>query len=167
MLITNCTRSQAEPASLLTPRRLDIAIKWKFFGALRDDPDWRASDARRLYRWHIVERTGGVEPRSWKVRLEDYENAAGDLLGEMVACGFKHRSPIEVGSCGGLIDGAHRLACALMLGVRHVAIATSDAPARAAAWDLYWLKRHGMNNADMLTVYDDFATLWRGKTCAR
>lgn len=137
-----------DPRTLLSPRRLDIALKHRFFRHLRDGGD---AQADHLYRWHIDQRTGGHERRSWKRRVEDYVTAARDLLAAMQANGFDVDHPIRFGSNDVLMDGAHRLACAVLLDCP-VAVMRSDKPGQAAAWDFRWFMDRKCNIADAMQL---------------
>jgi hypothetical protein len=123
-------------ASLLTPTRLDLVVKWRLFRALRD-----GQEPPSLYVWHILMRTGGREPGSWKQSLDDYRMAARDLLQSMRERGFDHYTPIKMNHYGHLVAGAHRVGCALALGA-HVAVLTVDKKS-PAAWDAAWFLARG------------------------
>lgn len=144
-----------EPRLLLTPRRLDLAIKWRFFRHLIEGSD---EDSRRVYRWHIQQRTGGKEARSWKVCVEDYVSAARELLASMQLRGFDPECPVRFGSNGLLMEGAHRIACALALG-ECVWIETLGRPGNSSPWDEEWLRKDGVSEADLARVLSDFAGL--------
>lgn len=147
--------SLASPHSLLSPDRLDIAIKWRFFRHLIDGGD---PDSERVYRAHIMGRTGGVEPGGDKRSVDGYVDAARALLRSMKARGFDPVHPIPVGSNGRIRNGAHRIACALALGI-DVAIERIDKPGTAAPWDEAWLRRGGLTADDIARAKDDLERL--------
>ena len=142
------------PQKLLTFERLDIAVKWRFFRHLQecDDPD-----SERIYRWHIEKRTGGQEPRSWKRSIDDYVTACKDLLESMLRSGFNQDFPLEYGNNGRLRSGAHRLACALLLGldVYYVILMING----NTIWNEKWFVRHGMTPEDLERIKTDWAHL--------
>jgi hypothetical protein len=139
---------------LLTPARLDIAIKWRYFRHLADGGD---PDSERVYRWHIEARTGGNEKGSWKTSADDYVRAAGALLTSMQSYGFLPSDPILIGDDGMQRNGAHRLACALMLGVD---VYTQRCDLKAPSdWGRDELVSHGICPADLARVYSDWAVL--------
>jgi hypothetical protein len=143
------------PRSLLSPDRLDLAVKWRFFRHLIDGED---PDSERVYRAHIMGRTGGVEPGGSKRRLDDYVDAARLLLSSMKSRGFDPAYPIPVGSNGRIRNGAHRIACALALGV-DVAIERLDRLGTAAPWDDVWLRRGGLTATDIARAKSDLMRL--------
>jgi hypothetical protein len=128
------------PASFLSPLRLDILIKHRFFRHLLEGG---IGDAEAVYRWHILGRTGGREKKSHKVTIEHYVIGCHELLGSFRARGFDPAYPVLVGSNDVLMDGAHRIACALTLGV-DVRVRRLPREGRAQEWGCYALKRHGM-----------------------
>lgn len=153
MRLSNCCR--VDPRSLLTPLRLDIAIKARFFEHLAAGGD---PDAERLYRWHIETRTGGREPGGSKLSTDDYVNACMALLDSMQARGFDDAYPIVLGSNGRLKSGAHRLACALVLGCE-VTIRTDRKPGTAQSWGSAWLMSSGISPDDLVRVERDWERL--------
>jgi hypothetical protein len=144
--------SPAELAAMLTPARLDIAIKARFFRYLISGRD---PDAERLYRWHIKARTGGVEPGGAKQSVDEYVAACRALLASMRRDGFDARHPIRIGSNSALRNGAHRLACALTLGL-NVHVRHEDRPGRARAWDAVELRQQGLSETDLAHVKADW-----------
>jgi hypothetical protein len=120
-------------------------------------------EAVDVYRVHIMARTGGAEPGSWKAGVEDYVRACGDLLASMSARGFDASSPVVVGSNGRMRAGAHRAACSIALGiaavVRHV-----DEPGRARPWDADDLRRGGLPAAAIDRARSDLERL-RDEDC--
>ena len=135
------------PRDLLTPERLDIAVKWRFFKHLVKGND---ADSERIYRWHIEERTGGNERRSWKCTIEDYITGCKTLLESMLAIRFNPEFPLVYRKNGTLREGAHRLACALLLEL-DVYYIIVDVEGKTI-WDAYWFMRHGMRSEDLQHV---------------
>lgn len=132
------------PTALLTKERLDLIVKLRFFRHLKDGGD---PDAERVYRWHIDKRTRGVEPGSWKRCVDDYVSACGDLLASITARGFDLRQPVPVGSNGRIRNGAHRIACCLLLGER-VAVRAVDRPG-TGRWGAEWFASRGMPSVEI------------------
>lgn len=143
------------PVSLFNRDRLDIAIKWRFFRHLIDRND---EEADRVYRLHITGRTGGREPGGWKRCVEDYISAAHELLTSMHARGFDPAHPIPIGSNGRIRNGAHRIACALALGI-DVVVEHIDKPGTAEPWDEEWLRKGRLNDAEIARVKEDLRRL--------
>jgi hypothetical protein len=154
----NCSPSLIAPQKLLSEERLDIAVKWMFFRHLLkgDDPD-----SERIYRWHIYERTGGQEPRGWKETVEDYVMVCKSLLKDMLKVGFNSEFPLEYGQNGKLRDGAHRLACSLLLGLDIYRVIV---PAHGnMTWGENWFVRHGVAPEDLERIKTTWKQLKHGQ----
>lgn len=95
-----------------------------------DDPD-----AERLYRWHIWCRDGGYEPDGNSRAEHKAVTESRQLLRSMRARGYDAEQPVRVGVNDRLLDGAHRVACALALRLPHVWSVKEPREARRA-WDL-------------------------------
>lgn len=149
------TRSKSLPLlhatwSLVTPRRLDLAVKHRFFLHLLGGDDKEAAD---LYDWHIWERSGhrmkaGLTTDVIKRNVADYRFCAADLLRSMER-GFDPSHPIPIDPDGELLNGSHRLACAIALGIKGAPVELHSRPVWAPAWDAAWFLAHGMNLDDV------------------
>lgn len=131
--------------SLVTPRRLDLAVKHRFFLHLLGGDDKEAAD---LYDWHIWERSGhrmkaGLTTDVSKRNVADYRFCAADLLRSMDR-GFDPRHPIPTDPIGELLNGSHRLACAIALGINGVPVIRHSTPVWAPDWDAAWFLAHRM-----------------------
>lgn len=142
------------PVALLTTDRLDLIVKLRFFRHLKEGGN---PDAERVYRWHIEKRTKGVEPGSWKRSVDDYVRACDDLYASIAGRGFDAAQPVPIGSNGRLRNGAHRIACCLLLGPR-VAVHKVDKPG-ASLWGASWFARHGMPYAEIEGLIAECKTL--------
>ncbi len=119
-------------------------MKWRFFKHLQSGGD---EDAVRVYRTHIEKRSGhrmqaGLATDVWKIKLDDYVQAAEALFASMVREGFNPSYPIPLDDEGRLLNGAHRLACALALDLKEVPIETGPYLAWAPPWGEAWFKEH-------------------------
>ena len=155
------------PRELLTPRRFDIAVKWRFFRHLMngDDPD-----SERVYRWHIEKRSGhrmraGIPTDKWKRSVADYISSAASLLDLMSNKGFNPEYAIPVDPDGEILQGAHRLACALALGFDAVSVARSEQMVWAPAWGLEWFADKGANAEDLARIAGDWHFLKAENVC--
>jgi hypothetical protein len=128
---------------ILTPRRLDIAVKVGFFRHLVNDDD---PESIIDYGLHINGRTGGAEPGSSKTTLRDYIVEACKLLDSMMKHGFDTSSPIVLCRTPRLRNGAHRLSCALTLGIVPYRVLHNE-PGRSPPWDRAVMERSGLNSA--------------------
>ena len=153
-ILQTCSPSLIAPRKLLVPERLDIAVKWRFFRYLRKGID---PDSERIYRWHIEKRTGGREPRGWKRSIEDYVMVCKALLEDMLKVGFNPDFPLEYGENGRLRDGAHRLACSLLLGLDVYRIVM---PINGnMTWGEDWFVRHRIPPEDLQSIKADWEWL--------
>lgn len=139
---------------LVTPRRLDVAVKVRFFRHLAGEENPRDE---QMYVWHILERSGprleiGLPTDRWKTSIGDYVRSARDLLADMQD-GFDADHPIPIDPAGELLDGSHRLACAIALRVGWVAVERRDSRVWAPAWDRGWFERAGADQ-------DEVRRLW-------
>ena len=147
--------SQADLKALIAQRRLDLAIKLRFFRHLHQGGD---PDSERLYRWHILTRTGGRERRSWKASLDDYVEASGALVANMGRSGFDINQPVTICRMGRLKDGAHRIAAALLFSAP-IYWMQDNVIGRARAWDEIYLKQKGIDPCDLSRIVSDYARL--------
>ena len=148
---------RVHPRTLLTPERLDLVVKYRYFLHLRDGGK---PGAVELYRWHIIQRTNGVEPGSWKLCIADYESSAFELLRSMRTEGFKVSMAVPIGSNGRIRGGAHRTACALVLDY-HVAIRCLEKAGRST-WGADWFLENGMPALQVKELLQECEMLRRG-----
>jgi hypothetical protein len=127
-------------------------VKYRFFVHLLggDDPQ-----AEQVYRWHIEERSGprmkaGLTTDKWKQTLDDYVEAAKLLIVSMMHQGFSPYYAVPVDPAGELLDGAHRVACAVALGIKEIDVERHARRVWAPAWDAEWFKAHGVADFDRL-----------------
>jgi len=155
-----------DPRAILSPRRLDVVVKYLFFLALIENRD--VAIYEKLYRKHIELRTGGAEKRdasngrlSEKRSVDDYVAACHALLHSMRTNGFQDKHAIPLGVDGSLLNGAHRLACALALGLR---IAVERMPMSGPGWGFDWSVQREFSAAELSLVLGGWCTLLPEKT---
>lgn len=152
---------QADPHSLLSWKRLDIPVKWRYFRHLMNDND---PDAERVYMWHIGKRMetnakAGFGMDTGKQTPRDYIDACRALLKSMQDKGYDKDWPIPVDPNGELLGGAHRLACALALDVR-VWVQHCTTSVTAPSWSYRWFVwLTDMADADRQRLIEDWETL--------
>lgn len=119
---------------------MDLAVKHRFFKSLSggDDPE-----AEEIYRLHIQARSGkrmeaGLATDQWKTETDDYVSSATGLLQSMSSSGFNDACAVPIDPDGELLGGAHRVACALSLGIPHIAVELRPEYVWAPAWDYLW-----------------------------
>lgn len=146
--------------TLVKPRRLDIAVKWRLFRHLMCEHFPSAVD---LYRWHIEKRSGnrmqaGLATDRWKRSIDDYMVSA-QALAQSVRDGFDSRFPVPVDNNGDILDGSHRLAAALVAGSIRIPIEPRDTLAWAPAWDRAWFIDNGLPPDQVASLERDLTAL--------
>lgn len=149
------------PKTLLTPRRMDLAVKWRLFRHLSGGSD---KDAERVYRWHVNERVGGriragLPTDMWKCTVDDYVEASRDLFSSMQRHGYDGNQPIPLDLSGELLGGAHRLACALALNTPFVTVTRTNRTVWAPPWHYAWFEEHDMPQRDLKRLRDDWGLM--------
>jgi hypothetical protein len=104
-----------DPIDLLFDDRLDIICKYMFFKDLQNST--QDSKIEDMYRDHIFRRTKGKGDN--KNSIDDYVSAAKSLFDSMKTNGFNSLYPVPYTSKG-IQNGAHRIACALALGIKQI-----------------------------------------------
>lgn len=106
-----------EASRLLCPERLDIAAKYLYLDYIEKCPEY----AQKLYLEHIRVMTKGsfVEPYSEKRNASSFISGFDDLYEKMKKQGYDDEvSPIPVDRNYRIMDGAHRVAICLKLGIK-------------------------------------------------
>lgn len=153
------------PRLLLSPRRLDVVVKQRYFRHLLFGKD---SDAEKLYRGMIAARNGprimqGLTTDGWKSCLDDWIDASKALLASMQENGFIEQHAIPVDKNGELLNGTHRLACALAMGFTSIPFwRLPDKEAWAPPWGVEWFKDHGMPENEIQKLLSDYEALLSG-----
>lgn len=145
------------PRSLLSVRRFDIPVKYRYFrhlACVEDDPA-----AEQLYLWHIDRRRNQGLRDEGKETAEDYVSAAVNLYTNMSAKGYDDKFPIPVDPHGEILGGAHRLACALLLNL-DVPIQRCQQEAWAPSWSFRWFCFHQVHPEDRIRMVNDWEYLW-------
>lgn len=165
--MTNCPL--LPPHKLVTPRRWDLAVKWRFFRHLQltNDPD-----STRVYGWHLLARRAanakldiGMDSKKAALDLEDreyvdrYIQTAHGLLVSMKANGFVPRFAIPIDPNGELLGGAHRVACALALELAEIPVENHTRYAWAPEWGDAWFAANGMDIQNLMRVEHDWQTI--------
>ena len=87
-----------------------------------------------------------------------YVPAAKALFASMKVEGFQPYWPIPVGRDGEILDGAHRTACAIALGLEVLVQATANV-SWAPAWGRSWFVENDMPPADLDRLEADYSRL--------
>ena len=102
----------------------------------------------------------GLVTDGWKTTVDDYVASAKRRLGSMQRLGFLPQRPIPVDVDGELLDGSHRVACALALQMGTIPV--EQHPGRrvfAPAWGEAWFVENGMVGEDLERLQRDYASL--------
>lgn len=151
------------PKKLIFPNRLDLACKYLFFKELENDiPNPYIID---LYKEHILKRSGGTEGGdrwikvpSGKNCVDDYITSAKKLHTSMKENGFDINYPVPYYiTNNGIENGAHRISCALALGINIYAMKV--VPKRYKRWDEKWFTKKNFSKEDIRLLKDTYAFL--------
>jgi hypothetical protein len=147
---------------LVTPRRYDIAVKYRFFSHLRYGGD---PESEKLYRWHIERRKAsnakvnlGMDGKSG---TDQYVRDCCALIRSMNAYGFLPQYAIPIDPDGELLGGAHRLGCALALEIEEVPVVKFEKSAWAPPWNREWFVENGADAEDLARIEKDWLALAR------
>lgn len=141
---------------------MDLAVKWRFFKALLNGS--KDSDAERIYRWHILKRSGHritakIATDRWKQSVDDYVAACRSLAASMAEVGFHVKGAVPIDPDGELLDGSHRVACATALRIKNISVTQQTRKVWAPAWDYEWFVLNGMSNGDLVKLKEDWAAM--------
>jgi hypothetical protein len=89
-----------------------------------------------------------------------YLPQAKALFASMVTNGFEGAVPIDPN--GELLDGAHRVACALALGIGEIVVKHEARHAFAPAWGEQWFIENGVDEYDLERLRQDWASIQAG-----
>src|SRR5689334_128162 len=129
------------PLRFFTHDRLDLVVKYRLFETW--SRGGMASEVEQAYVRRILARTGGIDPgNSAKTRIESYLPAARVLFQRMSEVGFDRSAPVPVDQWGRLRDGAHRIACAAVLGLQ-VELLYVKAQYPIRQWGIDWFIGNG------------------------
>jgi hypothetical protein len=118
-------------------------------------------DAERLYRWHIWCRDGGYEhDGTSRAEFEAVRNSRL-LLHSMRARGYDADEPVRVGVNDRLLDGGHRVACALALRLPEIWQVKDPREARRT-WGIDWFAAHGLDDGEQADLLLRFARMRGG-----
>jgi hypothetical protein len=137
-------------------------VKWRLFRHLHhggSDPD-----SEHIYRWHIEKRSGsrlrsGLATDGWKRTLDDYVSAARGLYEGMAEDGFRLSGTVLIDPNGELLSGAHRVACALALGIEMIPVKREARHVWAPAWGYEWFVANSMGHDELARLCRDWQAL--------
>ncbi len=139
--------------------RFDLLIKLLYVLHRRGElPGWVTVDVPALYRRHLLlcGFDAGID-RDASFDVDAGVRRFDALIDAIATRGFDPSTPVLISAADGLpVDGAHRLAAALALGVP-VALRQVDAPGQRC--DLAWLQHHGVDRASCDVLLHTWARL--------
>lgn len=94
----------------------------------------------------------GLATDVWKQTIDHYVSAASTLYRSMVQGGFDDRCPIPVDPFGEILNGSHRLACALALDLESVPVDQKNRPVWAPPWGEAWFKDNGLEPRELEAI---------------
>ncbi|MCK9549129.1 hypothetical protein [Aquamicrobium sp.] len=95
----------------------------------------------------------------WKWSVDDYVEAAETLFASMAHNGFLSEYAVPIDPDGELLGGAHRVACALALGIGEIPVVRKPYRAWAPPWGREWFVANGMAKEDLDRVSRDYVDL--------
>lgn len=101
----------------------------------------------------------GLKTDGWKQDLDDYVNSAKNLFESMLNNGFAKFYALPVDPGMELLDGSHRLACALALWLEKVPVELMSRRVWAPAWDYDWFTAKEMPDEDFDQLMKDWEFL--------
>lgn len=161
---------ETNPATLLEANRMNVVVRYLYAKAFLENKNF--DKARELYRKLIMAENNAEEPLtnsvyayfsdySQKKGLDDFEASCQKLLISMKENGFQKEHFIPVGADGVMINGTHRLAAALALGI-NVWTVKFDALQGNMFFFEYtceWLRENGFGEEEIDLVQSTFKAL--------
>lgn len=94
----------------------------------------------------------GVVTDKWKKNLIDYGAASYALYDAMEKNGFDPAFPVPIDPNGELLDGSHRVACALALGIEEIPVLHRADYVWAPEWGLQWFVNNDFTKEEIETI---------------
>jgi hypothetical protein len=94
----------------------------------------------------------GVATDAWKRNIDDYLASAVWLFQSMGNDGFDTEHAIPIDPDGELLNGSHRVACALALGIEEIPVLNMPGKVWAPAWDAAWFRSNGLDEGTIAAL---------------
>lgn len=94
----------------------------------------------------------GIVTDAWKRSTNDYWAAAISLNQSMALHGFDPAHAVPIDEDGELLNGSHRVACALALGIEEIAVVNMAGKVWAPAWDANWFRTNGLDEGTIAAL---------------
>lgn len=120
--------------------------------------DFDSKEAQKLYLWHIATRRNSGLVDSNKSTIDVFLPHARQLFDSMKEVGFQKLDAVPVDPNLDILDGSHRVACALALN-EDVWVRPLNKLAWAPPWDAPWFRRYGISEEDVEGLLKDYMRL--------
>lgn len=87
-----------------------------------------------------------------KTDVDDYLAAALWLFQSMYKYGFNPENAVPIDPDGELLNGSHRAACALALGIEEIPVVNMPGKVWAPAWDADWFRSNGLDDGTIAAL---------------
>jgi len=87
-----------------------------------------------------------------KANIDDYLASAVWLFQSMEKWGFDPDHAVPIDPDGELLNGSHRVACALALGIKEIPVDRQERRVWAPSWDAAWFRANGMDAATIAAL---------------
>lgn len=102
----------------------------------------------------------GTPTDGWKLSVEHWVDGCAALMDSMKTNGFLPQHPIPLDKNGELLNGTHRLACAIVLDIREIWVwRLENKEAWAPDWGVEWLVANGFPTEDIKRIAKDFEAI--------
>lgn len=98
----------------------------------------------------------GLPTDHWKLSIEDYLASGASLYDSVKRDGFSPEYPVPVDPDFELLDGSHRVALALALGIDTIPVEFKSSCVWAPSWTVEWFSTNGMRGSWMDRIQADF-----------
>ena len=101
----------------------------------------------------------GLVTDRWKLSVNDYVTSAHNLHFSMLNGGFNPRCPVPIDPDGELLNGSHRVACALSLDIKEIPVTQEPHHVWAPPWGKKWFAENGISPQDQKRIFEDWAVM--------
>jgi hypothetical protein len=162
---------KVKPEKFFTKDRLDLVVKYFLFQEIHTG--LLTQNTAELYEKHLLKRTGLCEPTdlfgqsSKKNGLSAHLDMCQHLYASMKTCGFLKDFAVPV--VGRRIgNGAHRLACSLVLGRQpklKLLLGANAAKAKSIkSWGFEWFRENGFTEGEINKLLGGFSRIHKNRT---